>query len=82
MRTNEFALLFESSPSLQIIRMRNAGWILPFLYTVFKVSDNSSVPEGKLAQLLAESLRDHTEGMEDLEEAKIEWGEDEESRAR
>jgi len=82
MRTNEFALLFESSPSLQIIRMRNAGWILPFLYTVFKVSEQASIPEGKLAQLLAESLRDHTEGMEDLDEAKIEWGEDEESRAR
>lgn len=82
MRTNEFALLFESSPSLQIIRMRNAGWILPFIYSVFKMQDKASVSEARLSQLLAESLRDHTEGMEDLEEAKIEFGEDEESRAR
>jgi len=82
MRTNEFALLFESSPSLHIIRMRNAGWILPFLYTVFKTSDHLSIPEQKLTQFLAEALREHTDGIEDLEEAKIEWGDDEESRAR
>lgn len=32
--------------------------------------------------MLAEELRTHAEGMEDLEEARIEFGEDEESRAR
>lgn len=82
MRTTEFAPLFESSPSLQIIRMRNADWILPFLHSVFKSQEQHSIPETKLAKQLSDVLMEHSEGMEDLEEARIEWGEDEESRAR
>jgi hypothetical protein len=82
MRTPEFADLFESSPSLQIIRMRNAGWVLPFLYTVFKTQDKSSIVENKMTLLLSEYLREFKEDMDDFEEARIEWGEDEDSRAR
>ncbi len=79
MRTPELAILFESSPSLQIIRMRNAGWVLPFLHEAFKSTERLSIPESKLVQRLSEALRDHTEQEED---SGVAWEEDEETRAR
>src|ERR1700743_389201 len=73
---------FESAPSVQIIRMRNAHWGIPFLFKAFKSENILSLPEPALISLLAEELRNHSEDIEDLEEARIEFGEDEESRAR
>ena len=78
----ELSYLFESSPSVQIIRMRNAHWVVPFLFNAFKSENTLSLPEPTLISTLAEELRLHDEDMEDLEEARIEFGEDEESRAR
>ncbi len=40
------------------------------------------VKEEQLVPLLAETLSQHADGTEDLEEARIEFGEDEESRSR
>src|SRR6201985_1537352 len=82
MPTPELSYLFETSPSVQIIRMRNAQWVIPFLFKAFKTENKLSLPEPALLNLLAEELRHHSEEMEDLEEARIEFGEDEESRAR
>src|ERR1700748_692066 len=82
MPTPELSYLFETSPSVQIIRMRNAQWVIPFLFKAFKTENKLSLPEPALLNLLAEELRNHIEGVEDLEEARIEFGEDEESRAR
>jgi hypothetical protein len=82
MPSPEISYLFESSPSIQIIRMRNAQWVIPFLFKAFKTENKLNLPEPALINLLAEELRGHTEGVEDLEEARIEFGEDEESRAR
>lgn len=78
----DISLLFNSSSAIQIIRMRNAAWVLPFLYDVFKENNVFFISEQKLAVHLAETLAMHVDGTEDLEEAKIEFGEDEESRAR
>jgi hypothetical protein len=78
----DISYLFESAPSVQIIRMRNAHWVIPFLFKAFKTDNILSIPEPALIGLLAEELRNHSEGTEDLEEARIEFGEDEESRAR
>jgi hypothetical protein len=78
----ELSYLFETAPSVQIIRMRNATWVIPFLFKAFKQDNTLSLPEPNLIGLLAEQLRHHSEDMEDLEEARIEFGEDEESRAR
>jgi hypothetical protein len=82
MPSPEISYLFESSPSIQIIRMRNAQWVIPFLFKAFKTENKLNLPEPNLINLLAEELRNHSEGVEDLEEARIEFGEDEESRAR
>src|SRR6201985_2373637 len=82
MPTPELSYLFETSPAVQIIRMRNAPWVIPFLFKAFKTENILSLPEQVLINGLAEELRYHTEGTEDLEEARIEFGEDEESRAR
>ncbi|MFT3825436.1 MAG: DUF3375 domain-containing protein [Chitinophagaceae bacterium] len=82
MKKEEVAHLFSSSPALQMLRLRNANWVLPFLYAVFKEENRFLIPEQQLVQLLAEALSQHAEGMEDLEEARIEFGEDEESRSR
>lgn len=62
--------------------MRNAQWVIPFLFKAFKTENILSLPEPGLISQLAEELRNHAEEMEDLEEARIEFGEDEESRAR
>ncbi|MBN8853194.1 MAG: hypothetical protein BGO55_13340 [Sphingobacteriales bacterium 50-39] len=78
----DISYLLESAPSVQIIRMRNAQWVIPFLFSAFKTDNVLSIPEPSLINLLAEELRNHSEGTEDLEEARIEFGEDEESRAR
>ena len=78
----ELSYLFETAPSVQIIRMRNAHWVIPFLFKAFKTENILSLPESRLIGLLAEELRNHSEELEDLEEARIEFGEDEESRAR
>ena len=78
----ELSYLFETAPSVQIIRMRNADWVIPFLFKAFKQENTLSLSEPVLIGLLAEQLRHHSEDIEDLEEARIEFGEDEESRAR
>src|ERR1700741_3829373 len=78
----DISYLFESAPSVQIIRMRNAHWVIPFLFKAFKTENILSIPEQALIGALAEELRNHSEDMKDLEEAHIEFGEDEESRAR
>ncbi|MFL9485493.1 DUF3375 domain-containing protein [Chitinophagaceae bacterium LWZ2-11] len=78
----DIGTLLNTSPAILILRMRNAPWVLPFLYAVFKEANAFSVPESKLVTLLAEELSLHADGTEDLEEAKIEFGESEESRAR
>ena len=82
MAISDISYLFETSPAVQIIRMRNAHWVIPFLFKAFKTENILSLPEQTLINGLAEELRNHTEGTEDLEEARIEFGEDEESRAR
>jgi hypothetical protein len=82
MPQSDISYLFETSPSVQAIRMRNAHWVIPFLFKAFKTENILSLPEPTLINALAEELRNHTEGTEDLEEARIEFGEDEESRAR
>ncbi|HVW61079.1 MAG TPA: DUF3375 domain-containing protein [Puia sp.] len=82
MSTPDISYLFESAPAVQIVRMRNAHWVIPFLFKAFKTENILSLPEPGLISLLAEELRNHSEGIEDLEEARIEFGEDEESRAR
>jgi len=82
MPQSDISYLVETSPSVQAIRMRNAPWVIPFLFKAFKTENIISLPEPVLISLLAEELRHHAEGTEDLEEARIEFGEDEESRAR
>jgi hypothetical protein len=82
MALTELSYLLETSPSVQIIRMRNAHWVIPFLFRAFKTENILSLPEQTLISALAEELRNHSEDLEDLEEARIEFGEDEESRAR
>src|SRR5258705_5277736 len=82
MSTPDISYLFQSAPAVQIVRMRNAHWVIPFLFKAFKTENVLTLPEPGLINLLAEELRNHSEGTEDLEEARIEFGEDEESRAR
>lgn len=76
------AQLYITSPALQMLRLRNAYWVLPFLYEVFKVEGNFSIPESQLQQGLAEVLRNQEDSVEDFEEAKITFGENEEMRSR
>ncbi|ANH82272.1 hypothetical protein A8C56_16085 [Niabella ginsenosidivorans] len=82
MTKDDVGFLIQSSPALQMLRLRNAGWVLPFLYEAFKEPRKMVIREDQLVMQLAEVLSQHAEGTEDLEEARIEFGEDEESRSR
>jgi hypothetical protein len=82
MNAEDISNLFATSPALQILRLRNAVWILPFLYTVFKEQTNTVIQEERLVQLLKETLDSQQNIDEDWEEAKISFGEDEDSRSR
>jgi hypothetical protein len=82
MLITDITRLFDTSPAVQMIRLRNAHWVLPFLYRVFKGEARFSIPEPELSGRLAEELSAQVEVREDLEEARIEFGEDEQSRAR
>lgn len=83
MLKDDFSFLFSTSPAIQLIRLRNARWVLPFLYQVFQ-SDNTrfSVSETQLLQWLTETLQNQETGQEDLDEAKILFGETEEIKSR
>lgn len=73
---------FVSHPTVQILRLHNAKWILPFLYSVFKERERFTIDERQLVHLLSEALTDRTEEFEDVEEAGIAFGETEEMRSR
>lgn len=76
------AHLFHTSLPLQIIRMRNAYWVLPFLFQCFKSDNTFTRSEPDLIDALVLELETRTDITEDWEEAKVEWGEQNEVRAR
>lgn len=82
MNKDDLYWLISTSPAIQMLRLRNTHWILPFLYGVFKEENRFSISEVQLVRLLAETLGQQDDGTEDLEEAKINFGEDEETRSR
>lgn len=82
MQLTNIAYLFDSALPLQIIRMRNAQWVLPFLFGAFKAENIFSLPEPVLVSLLAQELESHAESTDDYNEAAIEFGEPGENRAR
>lgn len=65
-----------------MLRQRSARWFLPFLYQVYKEENRFMIGEELLIQLLTETLSAQADGTEDFEEAKIIFGEDEETRSR
>lgn len=79
---NDFSQIFQHSPAVQLVRMRNAHWVIPFLFRVFKTENRHSIPESELTQLLAEELDQFDEDNADYEDARIQFGDDEHSRAR
>jgi hypothetical protein len=82
MNKKDLYWLISSSPAIQMLRLRNTHWILPFLYNIFKEENRFSISEARLIQLLAEELGSQEDGVEDPEEAMIVFGEDEEARSR
>jgi hypothetical protein len=82
MTETELESILASNPAVQMLRLRNAQWVLPFLYTTFKQTNRFTIPEDQLTQLLAETLGMQADGLEVLEEARIEFGEDEQARSR
>jgi len=82
MKQEDLSYLLASSPAIQMLRSRSARWYLPFLYHVYKEENRFVIPEELLIQLLTETLSVQEDGTEDFEEAKIVFGEDEETRSR
>lgn len=82
MKQEEILFLLTANPAIQMLRSRSARWCLPFLYQVFKEENRFVINEDTLIQLLTETLSHQEDGTEDFEEAKIIFGEDEETRSR
>lgn len=82
MKQADLAFLFDTNPAVLMLRQRSGRWILPFLYHVFKEENRFLISEQLLVQLLAETLTVQEDGAEDFEEARITFGEDEETRSR
>lgn len=82
MKQEDILFLLTANPAIQMLRSRSARWYLPFLYHVFKEQNRFVIPEVTLIQLLTETLAHQEDGTEDFEEAKIVFGEDEETRSR
>lgn len=82
MKQADLAFLFDTHPAVLMLRQRSGRWVLPFLHHVFKEESRFLISEQLLIQLLAEHLTVEEDGTEDFEEARITFGEDEESRAR
>lgn len=82
MGTTDLIQILTNSPAVQLLRMRNAHWVIPFLFRIFKLDNRLTIPEHELSQLLAEELSTFDEDSADFEDARIQFGEDEHSRAR
>lgn len=84
MNSDDISSLYATSPALQMLRLKNAGWVLPFLYSVYKEHNNAGnvIQEDRLINLLKETLVNQKENVEDLEEAKINFGESEDIKSR
>jgi hypothetical protein len=82
MKQEDLLFLLTANPAVQMLRSRSARWYLPFLYHVYKEENRFVIPEVTLIQLLTETLSHQEDGTEDFEEAKIVFGEDEETRSR
>lgn len=83
MNPENIQYLLESNLSVQMIRLRNASWIFPFLYQVYKSDELKSViPEDQLILSLSDTLQLMEEKAEDYEEAQIVYGEDDIERSR
>ena len=82
MDKEEVSYILSSSVAVQIIRLKNSHWVLPFLYAVFKDDNRFLISESLLIQLLTDTLSEQENNVEDLDEAQIQFGEDEISRSR
>ncbi|WP_126973742.1 DUF3375 domain-containing protein [Gynurincola endophyticus] len=75
-------MLLASSPALQMLRLKNAHWVLPFLYQIFKIDQKSTVTEEVLVQALSFHLQQQEDDADILQETHIEFGDDDEARSR
>jgi hypothetical protein len=82
MKQEELAFIITSSPAIQMLKRKSASWILPFLYRIYKEENRFVIAEEMLIQLVAEELSMHEDASEDIEDAKIDFGEDDPTRSR
>ncbi len=74
--------MLSASPALQMLRLKNAQWVLPFLYQLFKNDEKNTVTEDQIIQALSIHLQQQEDDEEALEDAHIEWTDDNEARSR
>jgi hypothetical protein len=82
MKREELYDIFVTNPAIHIIRLKNAHWVLPFLFGIYKEQNRTVLQESQLIQLLIETLIANEDGIEDVSEAKIIFGDDEQTRSR
>lgn len=82
MNNEDILYILSAQPAFQMLRLHNAKWVLPLLFSAFKEENRFTIEENILITIVAETLSNQTEGSEDLEEANIQFGENEESRSR
>lgn len=82
MHSEDISSTLNTHPAFQMLRLQNARWVLPLLYRIFKEDNRFLVEEKLFIQVVAETLTNHSDGTENLEEANIPFGENEEARSR
>lgn len=82
MTSEDIAYLLSSNPAFQILRLQNSKWILPLLYSAFKEENRMLIDEESLIHKVADFLLNQSETTEDMVEANILFGENEDIRSR
>ncbi|MGE7777784.1 DUF3375 domain-containing protein [Chitinophaga sp. NPDC101104] len=82
MNSEDVSHIIATNPAFLILRLQNSKWVLPLLYSAFKEENQMLIDEASLVQKVADFLLIQSEGNEDLAEANILFGENEEIRSR
>jgi len=82
MNSEDVLYILSANPAFLILRLQNTKWILPLLHKAFKEDNRLLIDEESLIQIVAEFLLNQSDGTENLDEANILFGENEDTRSR
>ncbi len=82
MNSEDVSYIISTNPAFLILRLQNSKWVLPLLYKAFKEDNRMLISEDALIHIVADFLLNQSDNTEDLDEANIILGENEDIRSR